>query len=125
MKFLNEKKERSNRIILPDQDGVASLDIRRVKSELEGKSESREMCGHMPADLVLTVVKQLKEVISDVEKGEVSTICVLTIMPQIVGMEAGKALISGPNDDMNKLHELFHVAWDERLGEVPPDDEAG
>jgi len=125
MKFLNEKKDQSNLIILPDLDGVASLDIRRVTKELAGKSAPREMCGYMPAAVVPRIVDQLKEIISDVEKGEVSTICVLTIMPQTDGMEAGKAFITGPNDEMDKLHELFHVGWNERLDEVPPDGEAG
>lgn len=114
-----------NRIILPNQGGVSDLDIRRVKKELEGKSGSREMCGHMPAAVVPRIVEQLKQIISAVEKGEVSTICVLTIMPQADGMEAGGAFFTGPNDDMDKLHELFHVGWNERLDGVPPDDEAG
>lgn len=122
---MNEKKETSNRIILPNQDGVASLDIRRVKKELSGGSGAPEMCGHIPAAVVPRIVEQLKEIISDVEKGEVSTICILTIMPQADDMEAGTAFFTGPGDEMDKLHELFHVGWIERLEGAPPDDEAG
>jgi hypothetical protein len=122
---MNDKKDRSNRIILPNQDGVASLDIRRVKKELAGKSKPSEMSGYMPDDVIPEIVKQLKEIISDVQKGEVSTISVLTIMPQVYGMDTGKALMSGPNNEMDKLHELFHITWNERLEGVPPDDEAG
>lgn len=125
MKFLNEKKETSNRIILPNQDGVTSLDIRRVKKELAGESGASEMCGYIPAAVIPRIVEHLKEIISDVEKGEVSTICILTIMPQADGMDAGTAFFTGPGDEMDGLHELFHVGWLERLGEGPPDDEAG
>ncbi len=114
-----------NRIILPNQGGVSDLDIRRVKKELEGKPGSREMCGHIPAAVVPKIVEQLKQIISDVEKGEVSTICILAIMPQSDGREAGSAFFTGPNDEMDKLHELFHVGLIERLDGVPPDDEAG
>lgn len=121
---MNEKKETSSRIILPNQDGVSNLDIRRVKSELEGKSESREMIGHMPADLVPKVVEELKWMIDAVEKGEISSVCILGIIPQTSFIEAGKAFISAADADMDKIHELFHVAWLERLGEDPTDDEA-
>lgn len=122
---MNDKTEQANRIILPNQDGVASLDIRRVKKELAGESGAPEMCGYMPDDVIPEIVKQLQEIISDVQKGEVSTISVLTIMPKTNGMDTGKALMSGPNNEMDKLHELFHITWNERLEGVPPDDEAG
>jgi hypothetical protein len=125
MKFLNEKKDQSNRIILPNQDGVASLDIRRVKKELAGESGAPEMCGHLPSAVVPKIVEQLKKMISDVEKGEVSTICVLAIMPQADGLEAGSAFFTGPIDEMDRLDELFHAGLIERLEEAPPDDEAG
>ncbi len=122
---MNDKKNQDRRIILPDQDGVANLDIRRMKGELEVKPESREMCGYMPADLVPKVVAELKQAIEEVEKGEISSICVLAIMPHGSFIEAGKAFFSATDTDMDKIHELFHVGWLERLGEEPPDDEAG
>jgi hypothetical protein len=114
-----------NRIILPNQGGVSDLDIRRVKKELEGESEAPKMCGCLPAAVVPKIVEQLKQMISDVEKGEVSTICVLAIMPQAGGLEAGSAFFTGPIDEMDKLDELFHAGLLERLEGVPPDDEAG
>jgi hypothetical protein len=122
---MNDKKDRSNRIILPNEDGVASLDIRRVKKELAGKSKPCEMCGCMPAAAVSKVVEQLKGMITDLQEGSVSTICVLAIMPQAGGIDAGSAFFTGPIDEMDKLDELFHAGLLERLEGVPPDDEAG
>ena len=122
---MNDKKGQDNRIILPNRDGVANLDIRRMKGELKVEPASREMCGHMPVDLVSKVVAELKQTIEQVEKGEVSSICVLAIMPRSLLLEAGKAFISAADGDMDKIHELFHVGYLERLGQEPPDDEAG
>ena len=123
---MNDKTKQASRIILPSQDGVANLDIRRVKSELEGKSKPGEMCGHMPADMVDHVVAELKDMIAAVEKGEVSSVCTLGIMPQTSFIEAGKAFIGANDGDLEKIDSLFHAALAERLEErEPPDDEAG
>lgn len=123
---MNDKKEQDNRIILPDRNGVANLDIRRVKSELEGESEPREMRGHMPVELIKHIIGELKDMIAAVERGEVSSVCLLGILPQNSFIEAGKAFIGANDGDLEKLDELFHAALVERLEDGDPsDDEAG
>jgi hypothetical protein len=123
MKSMNDKTKTSGAIILPDRDGVASLDIKRVQTELEDKP--REMCGHMPADLIPVVLKELKKMVKQVEEGQVSSICLLGVLPQDAIIDAGSAFISAADGELEKLHELFHLALLQRLGEEPPDDEAG
>jgi hypothetical protein len=122
---MNDKTKISGAIILPDQDGVADLDIRRIKRELDVDPESREMCGYMPADLVPVVLKELEKMKKHVEEGQVSSICMIAILPQDPIIDAGSAFISAADGELDKLHELFHIAWLQRLGEEPPDDEAG
>jgi len=123
MKFLNEKKDQSSRIILPDRDGIASLDIRRMKSELEGESESREMCGYMPVDLVKVCVTELKKAITAIENGEVSSLCFISIMPKSLGIDEGAAFFSVAENELPKLDELFHASLAQQPKGDP--DEAG
>jgi hypothetical protein len=117
---MNERK-----IILPDQDGVSNLEIRRMQSELEEKPAEREMLGYMPVELIKTVVGELTEVIESVERGEVSTICLLAIMPQNPSLDAGKCFMSVADDELGKLDELFHMSLANRPGMQEPPDEAG
>ncbi len=115
---MNERK-----IILPDRDGVASLDIKRMQSKL--KPAPVEMVGYMPVHLIKTVVAELSAAIEAVERGEVSTICLLAIMPQKSDdFDAGKCFMSVADDELNKLDELFHMSLASRPGMEPPD-EAG
>ena len=120
---MNEKKETRSRIILPDQDGVANLDIRRMQSELDDGSEPREMCGYMPTDLAKLCVTELKKTIAAIENGEVSSICFISIMPKQPGMDEGTAFFSVSEDELAKLDELFHAALAQQPKEDP--DEAG
>ena len=120
---MKEKKEPASRIILPDQDGVANLDIKRVQTELADKP--REMCGCMPADLIPVVLRELKKMSTLVEEGKVSSICVIGILPQDPITDAGSAFLSIADGELDKIHELFHIALLERMGKEPPDDEAG
>lgn len=122
---MNDKTKTSGAIILPDQDGVADLEIRRIKRELDVEPESREMCGYMPADLVPVVLKELEKIKKQVEEGNVSSICLIAVLPQNSIVDAGAAFISAADGELDKIHELFHLALLQRLGEEPPDDEAG
>lgn len=112
------------KIILPDRDGVSNLEIRRMRSELEDKPGPEEMLGCMPVSLIKKVVGELNEAIESVERGEVSTLCLLSIMPQSSVLDAGKCFMSVAEDELGKLDELFHMSLAEKANREPPD-EAG
>jgi hypothetical protein len=95
-----------------------------MQSELEEKPAEREVLGYMPVDLIKAAVGELTEIIESVERGEVSTICVLAIMPQNPSLDAGKCFMSVADDELGKLDELFHMSLASRPGMEPPD-EAG
>ncbi len=114
----------SKKLILPNKDGVANLEIRRVQSELASDSEI-EMDGHMPAALAGPAVGALKAVVTAIERGEVSALCVVAVMPKSSVISAGSCFVSATGDDLGKLDELFHVAMTEQYERMPPDDEAG
>ena len=114
---MNERK-----IILPDRDGVASLDIKRMRASLE--PAPAEVLGYMPVHLIKTVVAELSAAIEAVERGEVSTICLLAIMPQNSGVDEGKCFMSGAEDGLDQLDELFHRSLANKAHAEPPD-EAG
>ncbi len=115
---------KDQKIILPNQDGVSNLEIRRMQSELEDKSGPVEMLGCMPVDLIKKVVGELNELIETVERGEVSTLCFLSIMPQSSVLDAGKCFMSVADDELAKLDELFHMSLAKKANAEPPD-EAG
>jgi hypothetical protein len=113
-------------IILPNQDGVADLDIRRVQKEMTKDTKPLEMHGHMPAKLIPKVVRELKRIIGEVERGEVSSVCLISITPKSEFEDAGSCFIGGVHDQMDKIHELFHISLMERMErEGTPPDEAG
>ena len=113
-------------IILPDRDGVADLDIRRVQKEMTKDTEPLEMHGHMPAKLIPKVVKELERIIDEVKRGEISSVCLISIIPKSEFEDAGSCFIGGVNDQMEKIHELFHLSLMERMEiEGTPPDEAG
>lgn len=116
---MNDRK-----IILPSQDGVANLDIKRMQSKLKKKPAPVERLGYMPVHLIKTVVDELKNVIEEVERGEVSTVCVVSIMPQGSMVDEGKCFMSVAEDELAKLDELFHMSLASRANMEPPD-EAG
>ena len=66
MRSVNDRK-----IILPDQDGVSNLEIRRMQNELEDDSGPVEMLGCLPVNLIKKVVGELNETIESVERGAV------------------------------------------------------
>jgi hypothetical protein len=112
------------RIILPNQDGVSNLDIKRMQSKLKAKPAPVERLGYMPVHLIKTVVAELKNIIEEVERGEVSTVCVISIMPQNSIVDEGKCFMSVAEDELAKLDELFHMSLATRANAEPPD-EAG
>ncbi len=114
---MNERK-----IILPDRDGVASLDIKRMQGKL--KPAPVEMLGCMPVHLIKIVVAEMKKVIEEVERGEVSTVCLISIMPKSSGVDEGKCFMSVAEDELAKLDELFHMSLANKANAEPPD-EAG
>ena len=114
----------NQKIILPNKDGVANLEIRRVQSELATDSKI-EMDGHMPTALVRPAIDALKAVITAIERGEVSSLCVVAVMPKSLIAAAGTCFISATGDDLDKLDELFHVSMMQQFERFPPDDEAG
>lgn len=120
---MNEKKDRSNRIILPERDGVASLEIRRMRTEMEEKFVEQDMCGYMPVDLVKVCVTELKKAITAIENGEVSSLCFISIMPKSAGIDEGAAFFSVSENELAKLDELFHASLAQQPKEDP--DEAG
>jgi len=95
-----------------------------MQSELEDKPEPVEMLGCMPVDLIKKVVSELNEAIESVERGEVSSVCLLSIMPQDSIIDAGKCFMSVAEDELGKLDELFHMSLAQRADMEPPD-EAG
>lgn len=95
-----------------------------MQSELEDKPGPVEMLGCMPVDLIKKVVDELNEVIESVERGEVSSICLVSIMPQNPILDAGKCFMSVAEDELRKLDELFHMSLARRSDMEPPD-EAG
>ena len=116
---MNDRK-----IILPNQDGVSNLDIKRMQREAENKPAPVEVLGCMPVHLIKTVVAELKNVIEEVERGEVSTVCVISIMPQAPMVDEGKCFMSVAENELAKLDELFHMSLASRANMEPPD-EAG
>lgn len=114
----------NKKIILPNKDGVANLEIRRVQNELDSSSVI-EMDGHMPAALVGPAVSALKAAITAIERGEVSSLCVVAVMPKSSVMAAGTCFISATGKDLEKIDELFHVSMLQQFERMPPDDEAG
>ncbi len=112
------------KIILPNQDGVSNLDIKRIQSKLENKPAQVQILGCMSVELIKRVVIELKAAIEAVESGEVSTVCLLAIMPQNSGPDAGKCFMSVSEDELDKLDELFHMSLASRPAFEPPD-EAG
>ena len=126
MKSAKDKmKDKAGEIILPERNGVADLEIRRMQNELGEKPRSSEMRGHMPVELIGEVVKELKETIEAIERGEVTSVCLISIRPGSGILEAGHCFFGAKGDDLMKIDELFHMSLAERLGDVPPDDEAG
>lgn len=121
---MNDKKVQSDLIILPDQDGVADLDIRRMQSELEETPELIEMLGYMPVKIIKQTIAELKETIGAVERGEVSSLCLITIMPKDSFMDEGNCFFSVSENELGKLDELFHRSLANRPEEKDPD-EAG
>jgi len=113
----------NKKIILPSKDGIANLDIRRVQSELESSSKI-VMDGYMPADLVVPAVEALKAVITAIERGEVSSLCVVAVMPMSSTMQAGSAFVSTCGNEVDKIDDLFHFAMQKYCERMPPD-EAG
>ena len=118
---MNEKKDQSNLIILPNRDGVANLDIRRMRTEMEEKFVEREMCGYMPVDLIKVCVTELRKAIAAIENGEVSSLCFISIMPKSVGIDEGTAFFSVAENELPKLDELFHAS----LAQQPKEDPDG
>ncbi len=114
---------KDRKIILPDQNGVSNLDIRRMRSELEADAEV-EMNGCIPAALIEPCVSALKAVITAIERGEVSSICVVAVMPKSSVVQAGSCFISACGNDLEKIDELFHISLAEQYERNPPD-EAG
>jgi len=120
---MNDKNDRSSRIILPNQDGVSNLEIRRMRTEMEEEFVEREMCGYMPVDLVKVCVTELKKAITAIENGEVSSLCFISIMPKSLGIDEGAAFFSVSENELPKLDELFHASLAQQPKEDP--DEAG
>lgn len=116
--------EKISKLILPEQDGISNLEIRRVLAELETKAEI-EMNGYMPADLVSPCCDALKAAITAVERGEVSSICVVAIMPKSSHMQEGSCFITAADDELVKMDRLFHISMAQQQERIPPDDEAG
>ena len=114
----------NKKIILPSEDGVANLEIRRVQTELKSGAEI-EMDGHMPAAMVRPAISALKAVITAIERGEVASLCVVAIIPKSSIVQAGTAFIGAIGKDLDKLDELFHISLAEQYERLPPDDEAG
>jgi len=117
-------KDKAGGIILPDRDGVADLDIRRVQKEITTDDEPIEMHGHMPVKMIEPIVDELQKILDAVNRGEVSSVCVIAIMPKSEFEDAGNCFIGGPPDQIDKIHELFHLSLLERMERMPPD-EAG
>ena len=114
----------NKKLILPSDGGVANLEIRRVQNELDSSSVI-EMDGHRPAALVGPAVSALKAVITAIERGEVSSLCVVAVMPKSSVVAAGTCFIGATGKGLGKIDELFHVSMDEQYERLPLDDEAG
>lgn len=115
-------------LILPNRDGVSSLEIQRMRRELEAGPKPLEMAGHMPAALVEPAISALRAVITAIERGEVSSLCVITILPQSSRVDDGRCFISAVGDELEQIDELFHVSLAEQYANTHPGttpDEAG
>jgi len=118
-------KDKAGAIILPDQDGVADLEIRRVIKELEEvHGDPNDMHGYMPAGMVEPAVKELKNMIAAVERGDVQSLCLIAIIPCSPTVDSGSCFFGALSDDLAKIDQLFHLGLAERM-EEPDDDEAG
>lgn len=110
---MNDKK-----ILLPhNSDGIANLEIRRMQSELEKKPKPIEMIGHMPVPVANTAIRAMRKTIEDIERGKVSSCCLLVIKPNKNGLDTAECSMNVKQDEFGKIDELFHVA----LMQVPPD----
>ena len=114
----------NKKIILPSEGGVSNLEIRRVQSELESDSKI-EMAGYMPAAIVRPAINALEAAITAIERGEVSSLCVVALLPKSSIVQAGTAFIGATGKDLRKIDELFHISMAEQHERMPPDDEAG
>jgi hypothetical protein len=123
---MNDKKTMNGKIILPERDGVANLDICRLKKELTSEDKPLEMLGYMPVEIIPEAVRRLQNVIDAVQRGEVSSVMVLSIAPRNNFSDVGSCFISAASDQLNYIHKLFHISLNERMDspEIPPD-EAG
>ncbi len=113
-------KSKNNSIILPEEDGVSNLEIKRIAQEL-AQEKKPVMHGYMPEKIVEPTIRELKKVIKSIEDGQTSALCVISIEPDGIACQ-GIAFITAPNNEMEHLHELFHMIFNEQK---EPDGEAG
>jgi len=119
---LNEKPK----LILPhNEDGIANLEIRRMQAELEKKDKPVEMIGYMPVQVAETATRYMRKAIKEIERGEVSSCCILMIKPKKNGRDVAECSMNVKQEEVFKIDELFHMSLVEVLPPPPTEPEAG
>jgi len=110
MRSLKDKK-----IILLDDNGVASLDIQRLKKEMA----DQEPVSHnlMPEQIVKITLSQLKQAVEDLENNKVSSIFMVKIGRHTNGLMRGEVTVSIAPNEAENVQYLVNAT----LNNLPPE----
>ena len=120
MSLVKEKKESG--LILPDQDGVANLEIRRIQHELD--KDRPEYSNGMPAEACERIIYDLQSCIESLKRRGVSSIALAYMGPDIHHTAQAIATVITERSECEDLSEIIIAAINARTGQGP-DDEAG
>jgi len=115
-----------SRIILPDKDGVASLEIKRMERELDKNKPEPKVDGYFPVQAKRDAMRQLQNALKGIEKGTVSAMCLVVIHPTGSHSSMVAASICCNDFEFGKLADVTLMALESRDPDPgDPDDEAG
>lgn len=112
----------NKKIILPTEDGVANLEIRRIQSEIEEQAHE-EYEGAMPEEAQKRLISDLERCLEAMKRGGVSSIVLAYMGDNIHPLANGLASIVTESSETHMLMGTVMAALESRMG--GPDDEAG
>lgn len=112
----------NKKIILPSEDGVANLEIRRIQSEIE--EQAQEYDGAMPVEAQKRLIADLERCLEAMKRGGVSSIVLAYMGDDIHPIANGLASIVTESQETDMLMGTVLAALESRMG-GGFDDEAG
>lgn len=116
----------NKKIILPTEDGVANLEIRRVQSELEKQAQEYERGeGGMPEEAQERLIGELENCLEAARRGDISSVVLAYIGDGIHPVARGLATIITEVNESESLMEIVMMAIESRMGGPDGSGEAG